>query len=138
MNPARYLPSAAYKKAGILVVTAKLNGTEPATAANYGTIFIAPYKCVVLRVEAVWGTASNSGTLQLERLQSTEGKDAGDDLFASTLSTSTTADTVATPTLTTTTANLELSAGDRLGIVNGGTLTSSADLVVVVELAPIP
>ena len=137
-NPAQFLPSAAYRRAGILVVRDHLVGAAPATAANYGTLFIAPYKCLVLRVEVVWGTLSTSGTLQLERLQGTEAKDGGDDLFTATVDMSATADTVTTPALTTTTANLELSAGDRLGLVNGGDLTNQADLTVVVELCPIP
>lgn len=138
-NPARFLPSAAYRKAGILVITANLNGTQPATAANWGTFFIAPYKCVVLGIDAVWRTASTSGTLNVERLQGTEAKDAGDDLLSSTISTAGTAETVNTGTLiTTSTGNLELADGDRLGLVNSGTLTSGADLTVTVTLAPIP
>jgi len=137
-NPARFLPSVAYRQAGILVVTENLAGATPITAANFGTIFVAPYKCVVLRVDVVWGTASTSGTLQVERLQGTEAKDAGNDLLAATVDMSAVADTVTTPALTTTTGDLELSQGDRLGLVNGGNLTSGANVVVTVELAPIP
>ncbi len=139
-NPARFLPSAAYRKAGILVVSHTLAGTQPATAGNYGQFFIAPYKCVVLKIEAVWRTASSSGTLNIERLQGTEAKDAGDDLLSSTIDLSGAAETVNTGTLISgaNAAPLELAAGNRLGLVNGGTLTSGADLCVTVELAPIP
>lgn len=120
-----------------LVVSVELQGTAPATAGNYGTFFIAPYDCVLREVRVVWGTASTSGTLQVERLQGTEAKDAGDDLLAATVDLSGTANTVTTPALTTTTANLELSAGNRLGLVNGGTLTSQADLCVTCILTPL-
>jgi hypothetical protein len=120
-----------------LVITAQLQGAVPVTAANYGQFFIAPYDCVVRQIDASWRTASSSGTLQVERLQGTEAKDAGDDLLASTISTAGAAETVNTGTLTTTTENLQLSAGDRLGLVNGGTLTSLADLCVTVILTPL-
>lgn len=138
MNPAKYLPSAAYRKAGIIIASVTLDGDRAATAANYNTFFIAPYKCVVLGVDAIWGTASTSGTLNVERLQSTEAHDAGDDLLSSTIDMSGAANTVNAGTLTTTKATLELADGDRLGLVDGGTLTSQANLTVTVTLAPIP
>lgn len=138
-SPARYLPSVAYRKAGILVVSANLSGTQPVTAGNWGVFFIAPYKCVVLGIDAVWDTASSSGTLNVERIQGTETKGSGNDLLSSTIDTSGTAETVNAGTLiTTSTGNLELADGDRLGLVNGGTLTSGAGLIVTVTLAPIP
>ena len=120
-----------------MVITVELQGAVPVTAANFGQFFIAPYDCVLREVRVVWRTASSSGTLQVERLQGTEAKGNGDDLLASTVDLSGAAETVATPTLTTTTANLELSAGDRLGLVNGGTLTSGADLSVTCILTPL-
>jgi hypothetical protein len=136
-NPARYLPSAAYKKAGILVVNDHLQGTAPATAGNYGQFFIAPYKCVVLSVDASWGVASASGTLQVEKLPSGTAIDSGTDLLSSTIDTSATANTPVSGTLVTTAASVQLALGDRLGLSDGGTLTNSADVVVTVVLAPI-
>jgi len=137
-NPAQYLPSAAYRKAGILIVTEHLQGTAPATSGNYGTFFTAPYKCVVLSVDVVHGTASASGTLQVEKLTGTTAKSSGTNILTGTISTAGTANTVNSGTLVTATAACELAAGDRLGLVNGGTLTSSADLCVTVVLAPLP
>jgi len=139
-NPAKYLPSAAYRKAGIIIASTTLHGAVPATATNYTTFFIAPYKCVVLGVDAIWGTASTSGTLNVERLQGTEAHDAGDDLLSSTIDMSGTANTVNAGTLIsgTSAGPLELADGDRLGLVDGGTLTSQANLTVTVTLAPIP
>lgn len=121
-----------------MIITSHLQGAAGVTAANYGQFFIAPYDCVVRQIEAVWRTASSSGTLQVERLQGTEAKDAGNDLLSSTISTAGTAETVNTGTLiTTNTEFLQLSVGDRLGLVNGGTLTSMADLQITVILTPL-
>ena len=136
-NPAKWFPSAAYRKAGLIVVTEHLQGTAPATAGNYGQFYIAPYKCVVLSIDESHGTASSSGTLQVEKLTSGQAKDAGTDLLSSTISTAATADTPQSGTLVTTAASVQLALGDRLGLVNGGTLTSGADLCVTVVLCPI-
>ena len=140
MNPARFLPSAAYRKAGIIIASTTLHGAVPATATNYTTFFIAPYKCVVLGIDAVWGTASTSGTLNVERLQGTEAHDAGDDLLSATINMAGAANTVNAGTLIAgaNAAPLELADGDRLGLVDGGNLTSQANLTVTVTLAPIP
>ncbi|NHZ84762.1 MAG: hypothetical protein GWP19_02655 [Planctomycetia bacterium] len=125
------------KKLGILFpITEHLQGVTPATAANYGTIFInkSDKEYIVKEIQVVWGTASTSGTLQVERLQGTEVKDAGDDLLSATIDMSATANTVTKPVLTSTIANLKLAKNDRLGLVNGGTLTSQADLVITIYL----
>lgn len=137
-NPAKYLPSAAYRKAGILVVTDNLFGASPQTAANYGQFFIAPYKCVVLSVDAVWSVASSSGTVDVAKASNGTATASGTSLLTATISTASTADTVNSGTLSTTKSTLELSTGDRLGINDSGTLTSCVDLVVTVVLAPIP
>lgn len=121
-----------------IIVTEVLAGTAPQTAGNFGTFFIAPFKCVVREVRVSWGVASSSGTLQVEKLTSGQDKDAGTDLLSSTQATSGTADTPVTPTLTTTAASLEMAVGDRLGLVSGGTLTSGTELCVTVALTPIP
>lgn len=139
-NPSRYLPSAAYRKAGIVIANVYLAGAAAATAANWGPFWTAPYRCVVLGVNAIWGTASTSGTLNVERLQGTEAHDNGDDLLSATIDTSGTANTVNAGTLITgaNAAPLELDAGDRLGLVDGGNLATGASLAVTVTLAPIP
>ena len=137
-NPAQWLPSAAYRKAGIILANVSLDGDRAGAAANYNTFFVAPYKCVVLSVRAIWGTASVGGTLDVERLQGTEAHDAGDDLLLATIDMSGAADTVNAGTLTATVANLELAAGNRLGLVDGGNIAAQRNLTVTVELAPIP
>ena len=120
----------------LIPVTEHLQGAVPVTAANYGTIFInkSDKEYIVREVQVVWGTASTSGTLQVERLQGTEAKDAGDDLLTTAIDMSGTANTVNTGSITATKENLTLSKGDRLGIVNGGDLTSQADLTITVYI----
>ena len=119
------------------IVSDILYGTAPATAGNYGHFFInhSQRTLRVTQVNVVWSTASTSGTVMLERLQGTEAKDAGDDLFVSAQSTAGTANTVATPALIIVTPEkLNILPGNRLGLVNGGTLTNGTDLVVTVNL----
>ena len=137
-NPARFLPSAAYRKAGIVIANVYLDGDRAGTGANYAAFWTAPYKCIVLGVNAIWGTASAAGTLTIERLQGTEATSAGDALLSAVIDTTTAANTVNAGALITVNAQyLELSAGDRLGLVDN-TPGTCACLAVTVTLAPIP
>lgn len=124
---------------GTFTIGVILAGTAAITAGNYGAFWVAPFRCKVIGMNAIWGVVSTSGTLQVERLQGTEAKDAGDDLLSSVITMSTTANTVNAGTLVTTNV-VTLSAGDRLGLVNAGTLTGQDQLVVTVELeyTPLP
>jgi hypothetical protein len=114
-------------------VVANLAGALPATAANYGTFFVAPWPCVVTGVTAVHGTASSSGTVMVEKLTSGQAKDAGVDLLSAAISTAGTAAVIRSGTLAGS-ASTPLKAGEALGLVNGGTLTSGANLTLTVEL----
>lgn len=118
-------------------VSAVLAGAAAATEGNYGKFFIANKKCVVKSVKVAYTTASTSGTLQIERLQGTTSPGSGDNILASTISLSATAETTYSGTLTTTVAYLILSAGDRLGLVDAGDEGSQAGLCVTVELEQI-
>lgn len=122
----------------IFTVSAYLGGTQAATDTNYGKFFTAPFICKVLAIEeihAVAGTDSGAVTLSVERLQGTEALDAGDDLLGATkINLKGTANTKQAPALTGTTANLTLAAGNRLALVDTGTLTAVADVVVTVTL----
>lgn len=117
-------------------VICSLQGAAPATAANYGKFFVADRRYKVIKVQSTHRTASSSGTVMVERLQGTEAKDAGDDLLSSAISTAGTAETLLTGTLVTTGVTV-LEVGDALGLVSGGTLTSSADLCISVQLQPL-
>ena len=137
-NPGKYLPSAAYRKAGILVVSDVLYGTAPQTAGNYGDFFIAPYKCVVLSVDATWAVASGGGTVDVYKAGDGTAIGGGTTVLTGTISTAATANTISSGTLATTKSTLELSTGNRLGLVESGTITNITHLVVTVVLAPIP
>ena len=139
-NPARWLPSAAYRKAGIIIASTTLHGAVPATATNYATFFIAPYKCVVLKVDAVWGTASTAGTVNVEKLVDGQAQDGGVDLLSAAINTALVANTLVAGTLIggANASRLELAIGDRLGLVDGGNVATCANLTVTVTLAPIP
>ena len=115
--------------------TANLEDTLPQTAANYGIFFTACRPCYVLEIRQVHGTASSAGTVNVEKLTGTTAKGSGDDLLATAIDTSGTADTVQTFTARKL-QNHTLNAGDRLAIVSGGTLTSMKDLNITVYLAP--
>lgn len=118
-------------------VSVTLDGAAAATAANYGKFFIAPRACVVKRITEVHTTAGNDAdavTLNVERLQGTEVSGAGDALLSAAFDLKGTAETVQVGTLTTTTAHLALAAGDRLNLVDTGTLTTLAGVCVTVEL----
>lgn len=119
-------------------VSTTLAGTAAATGANYGKFFVAPRACTVTKISEVHTTAGSDGsavTLSVERLQGTETSGNGDDLLGATkIDLKGTAETVQSPALTGTTASLTLAAGDRLNLVDTGTLTAVAGVCVTVEL----
>jgi hypothetical protein len=118
--------------------SANISGLLAATATNYGVFFIADRGYTVTGISEVHSTAGSDGgavTLSVERLQGTEALDAGDDLLGATkIDLKGTADTVQSPALTATAANLVLAAGDRLALLDTGTLTAVADVCVTVSL----
>ena len=119
-----------------IYVNETLQGAAAATAANYGKIFVATQRCKVVMVSEVHTTAAGqTATLDVERLQGTEASGAGDVLLAATkIDFEGTAETVQSPDLTATAAHLILEIGDRLNLVDAGTLTTLAGVCVTVEL----
>ena len=120
------------------VVTKEVQGDDAATAANYGKIFTCPQdrKCKVLAISEVHTTkGSDAGavTLTVERLQATEVSGGGDALLATALDLKGDAETVQHGTLVETTV-VELSEGDRLNLIDSGTLTAVAGVCVSVLL----
>lgn len=125
------------KDARIFQITKELPGASPQTAANYGKFFVATSKCVVRKISEVHttkGTHGSAVTLQVERLQGTDTSGNGDDLLTTAFNLKGTDETVQNGTLTTTTANLILNAGDRLNLADAGTLTALVGVCVTVEL----
>lgn len=115
-------------------ISKSLDGTSAATAGNYSVIFNVPFMCYVSEVRVSWTTAGTSSTLNIEKLTGTQALDAGLEMLATDLSTTTTANTVATPTLIETIANKNLTRGDRIALKDSGDLTNLAGLCVTIEL----
>jgi hypothetical protein len=88
----------------------------------------------VIGVQVVFGTASTSGTVTIEKLTGTTAPGGGTALLTGTVSLAGTANTVLTGTLITNTSTLTIASGNRLGIVFGGTLTNLVGALVVVSL----
>ena len=123
---------------GFIYVNAHARLPSDAVAHSF---FITPsdgYSYRVAGVQTSWDTADSTATtatIMLKRCQGTEAPSAGDDLLSAALDTSTAAYTPVTSSLTGTTANLSLSAGDRLAwdVANGA--TELAGVTMVVKLA---
>lgn len=121
------------------VVSKSLDGASPATAANYGVIFIAPFKCAVVQIDEVHTTAGTNGgavTLNVERLQGTEALDAGDALLSTAFNLKGIANTVQNGALVAN-STVVLEKGDRLALKDSGTLTDVAGVCVTVKFIPI-
>jgi hypothetical protein len=106
----------------------------PLTASTAsGAIFIADNAYKVQNVKVIFGTASTSGTVNVETRASGVAAGSGTAVLNTALSLAGTANTV-------TSANPKnvdtatLAAGQVLGIVMGGTLTNLANAIVVITL----
>lgn len=121
------------------VITAKIPGTDAATASNYGKFFIAhkPYEIMeVSEVHATAGSDASAVTLNIERLQGTEALDSGDTVLVSAFNLKSTANTVVFKK-TTALQNRTLYIGDRLALKDAGTLTAVNDVVITIILKPL-
>lgn len=110
-----------------------------ATGSVDSIFFTANREYTVVDIQAVWATAESGGTVTLmpERLQATEACGSGDDLLASTMDGTATANTVLDPGLTTTRASLVISEGNRICIDYGvDTPGELLNVVVTVTMWP--
>ena len=120
-----------------IIVSWSMAGTAPATAANYGNFFIAPFPLEVLQIQenhTVAGSDAGAVTLTVEKLTGTTALDAGTVLLATAFNLKATANTVQTGTLTTTRTALQMKKGDRLALKDVGTLTDVAGLSITLWL----
>src|SRR3989304_6488220 len=116
-----------------------LTGTEPATAGNYEVFFTADYPCEVVsvsEVHRVLGTDGSAVTLNIEKLTSGQALDAGTAILTTALSLKTTINVPQFGILVSTGARV-LARGDRLALVDAGTLTAVAGLTVTVYIKQI-
>jgi hypothetical protein len=118
-------------------VEATVQGTSAATAGNYPeSFFIAPYPIEIVSVKerhTVLGTDGGAVTVMLKKVPSGTAVASGTDTLAAGISLKATINTNQSPALHATAANYRLAAGDSLGLVTTGTLTSVAGVSVTVE-----
>ena len=122
------------------LISKSLDGTQPATAANYEVFFINTHTkalrvLAVSEVHRVAGSDAGAVTLQIERIQGTEALDAGDPLLVTGFNLKGTASTVVRKGLADLTATktlLILSQGDRLALDDAGTVTDVAGLTITI------
>lgn len=113
-----------------MIVTRTLSATDLSQ-----TIFTAPFACQVIGVSAVWGVAGGAAAVvNVEKLTGTTAPGSGNTVQASTVDITATANTVTNPTLSSTTADLQLAVGNRLGVKLGGVLTGLLGCVITVHL----
>lgn len=107
-------------------------GTAPSAASHYRTIADRDYYCT--KIEYRFTTGSTSGTAAIYKAPSGTALASGTPLHgtAMDISTGATADTNISVVLTP--SALSISAGDAIGVVWGGTLTSLVGLVICIHL----
>lgn len=111
-----------------------LPGTTAQTSTNYSSIFIVPQTMVLLGVKEVHAVAGSGGTLQVQKLTGTTAPGSGTNMLSTTISLTATANTVQTGVLSTVLTDVQLKAGDRIGLVLSGTPTNLQNLNVVLQL----
>lgn len=96
-------------------------------------ILIATENIQITAIRVVYTVATASGTLQVEKLTGTTAPASGTNILTGTLDLTTAANTVLSGALTGTVGNLQLAAGNRLGVVFGGVLTGFVGGLMVIE-----
>lgn len=125
--------------AGLLTATYYFTGTPAATDQVF---FVAPRACKVVAVYQVHSAAAGGASkIQVTKDTGTDAPGAGTDLLTNNTNTgfdlNGTANTVQTGTLTATTSDLTLAAGDRLAVDYANTIQSTAGVVITVLLQPL-
>jgi len=109
-----------------------------AASASGDAVFVANRAYQVVAVRGTWSHIGGSGAAAtLEKLTGTTAPGAGTAILQSAFDLTTTANTVGSGTLSATVGNLQLAAGDRLGVKLSGTLTALTGLNITVDLKPI-
>lgn len=119
-------------------ITATFVG-QTTEAATDRVFFVAPVACTIVAISQVHSVAAGGASkLQVVKDTSTNAPGAGTDLLTNNTNTgfdlNATANTVQNGTLTATTADLSLAAGDRLAIDFANTIQSTAGVTVTVLL----
>lgn len=112
-----------------------IQGTQAATAANYGPFFIADRAYEIVEAREAHTAVGTGGacTLQVEKLTGTQAPGAGTTVLAASFNLVGTANTVQTQSG----SNKIINAGDRLSLKLTGTPTSVANVSVDLVLRPV-
>lgn len=97
-------------------------------------VFVANDDYIVEGITATFGTASTSGTLQLEKCTGTTALASGTNVLTGTISLSGAANTPVSGTLSANPITLSLASGNRLNLIVAGTMTNLATSVVTIYL----
>lgn len=123
-----------------LLITEGVQGVTAATATNYGLIFIAPFPCQVVSVSeihTVAGTDAGAVSLDIEKLTGTQALDSGVSVLSAVINLKGAINTVQSPAVSGTLANIQLATGDRLALKDVGVLTAVSSVHVLVEVKAI-
>lgn len=100
------------------------------------TVFIAPTGYKIVSIQELHAVVGGSGaTVTLEKCTGTQAPGAGVAMLSTPVTLTSTANTVKSTTLSTTTANTVLATGDRINTVLAGTLTGLAGCTLQILLA---
>lgn len=97
------------------------------------SVFVATDAVQVVAIRVVYGVLAVAGTLNLEKLTGTQAPAGGTTMLTGDIALTGTANTVLSGTLTSTTADLQLAAGNRIGIPLA-TLTGLVGCTVTIVL----
>lgn len=115
-----------------------LTNLEPQTALNYGIFFIADFDLEIIAAQASYKAAAGSvAAVDIYKLTTGQAKASGVTVLTGTFDLNTTVETPIRKTATTTRANRILKQGDRLALIESGTLTSLNNLTVIVYYLPL-
>lgn len=109
--------------------------TVPLTAASASQpVFIANDDYIIEGITATFGTASTSGTVQLEKCTGTTALASGTNVLTGTFSLAGTANTPVSGVLSANPITLSLANGNRLNLIIAGTMTNLATAIVTIYL----
>lgn len=109
-----------------------------ASSASGDQVFVANRAYQVTAVRATWShVGGGSAAATIEKLTGTTAPGSGTAILTGAFDLTSTANTVGSGTLSGTVGNLQLAAGDRLGVKLSGTLTALTGLNITVQLKAI-
>lgn len=127
--------------ANLVPVTYTVDIAGLGASSTSQTVFIADASYIVDSVSVSYGTASTSGTMQVEKATGTQAVGSGTNVLQGTFNLATTANTTystlgSSPAaaLVTNPNTLTMAAGNRLNLIFAGTMTSLANCCVVIQL----